>query len=114
LEAGRLELTPVEQDFQVIVSAFSGASATDDDVRQLDESSVGQFPVLAPFRKVESGPAFRAFSVTRKTPQTSIEIRYYAGTDGLVVLTLESPGPLTPDAARQWENVLRCLNLSFT
>jgi hypothetical protein len=104
---------PAEQSLQVIASALKGPSQTDDEVRQLDEASVGQLPVLSPWRKLETAPAFRVFTVTRKTPQTDFELRYYAGTGGLVVLSVESPGPLGPAAKRQWESVVRCLSLSF-
>ena len=112
-EPGRIQLMPPTQDFQVLASTVKGSTQTDGQVQQLDQASVGQLPILSPWRKVETAPTFRVFTVTRKTPQTNIELRYYAGVGGLVVLSIESPGPLKPDAARQWQSLVRCLNLSF-
>ena len=113
LEPGHIQLMPPAQDFQVLATTLKGPTQTDDQVQQLDQASVGQLPILSPWRRVETAPTFRVFTVTRKTPQTNIELRYYAGVGGLVVLSVESPGPLKPDAARQWQSFLRCLNMSF-
>jgi len=116
LEAGRIQMTPPQQNFQVIASTLNGPAQTDEQLRQLDEASVGQLPILSPWRRVEKASSFRVFTITRKTPQTNLELRYYASTAstaGLVVLSIESPGPLTHEEAREWQSVLSCMNLSF-
>lgn len=112
-EPGRLQLTPPTQDFQVVLSALKGGTMTDEQVEQLDHSSLAGLPILSPWRKIETSMATRVFTVTRQTPRTRLELYYYAGNGGLVVLSLESPEPLKLEAARQWENVLSCLELSF-
>jgi hypothetical protein len=84
-----------------------------DDVRELDERSVGEFPAISPWRKLGASARYRTFAVTRKTPGGDIVLRYYAGAGGLAVVSIETIGPLDPSAASQSERVLRCLELAF-
>jgi hypothetical protein len=109
----RLELTPEEPSFQVIVSVLSGPTYDAAQVRQLDDASLGRFPLLRPWRKVEGPPGLVIFTATRDLQPNIFEVRYYAGTGGLVVVSIESFDALPPDASRQWESFLRCLGISF-
>jgi hypothetical protein len=113
LASNRLRLTAPAPGFQVIVSVLSGPTYGEEQLRKLDEGTMGRYPVLEPWRKVEGGAGFQAFTVTRDTQPNIFEIRYYAGAGGLVVVSVESFERLGPAAISQWQSFLRCLEISF-
>jgi len=110
---GRLLLSSGELPFQIILSAMQGATQNEEQVRDLDEHAVGRLPVVSPLRRLDAPPEYQLYTVTRKTPHGEILLRYYAGKDGLVLLTLETLAPLDATTRKEYEEVLRCLVLEF-
>lgn len=110
---GRASLTSAGQPFQLVFSAIPGTDQSDFDLQVLDEHSSGRYPVIVPWAKTEEASSYRVFAVKRQTPASELELRYYAGPKGVVVVSTETIGALDSEVSRQCEQVLKCLKLAF-
>jgi hypothetical protein len=112
--AARVMVTSGDKPFQFIVSALRGPSQTDEEVKALDaQTAVGQQPAISAWQKVREAPNYRVFEVTRRTPGSTITLRYYAGAEGLVVASFETIDALDPATEQQSARAFTCLNPTF-
>jgi hypothetical protein len=110
----RVTLMSGDKPFQFIVSALRGPSQSDDEVKALDaRTAAGQQPTISGWQKLREASNYRVFGVTRRTPGGTIILRYYAGTEGLVVASFETIGALGPATEQQSARALTCLNPTF-
>lgn len=110
----RVMLTSSDKPFQFVVSVLRGPTQTDAEVKALDaQTTVGQQPAISDWQKLRDEPHYRVFGVTRRTPGSTIVLRYYAGTEGLVVASFETIDALDPTTERQSTRALTCLKPIF-
>jgi hypothetical protein len=110
----RVLLTSGNKPFQFIVSALRGPSQTDDEVEALDaQTTVEQEPPISAWQKLREAYDYRVFGVTRSTPGSTITLRYYAGTEGLVVASFETIDALDSATEQQSARAFTCLNPIF-